>query len=307
MEINQENLSCKICGDTNPAYLCDTANWHSSTRRLSHYRCASCGLVFVGNKISKDEIAEAYASIESTSYYEEIYNETLKKMEFSVREMLAFTDKSARIIDIGTGNGMFLQVLHDSGFKNVSGHEIAGEDVSGVKDIAERLYQDFDYQTIPSETFDVVTLLDVIEHVVSPHYLLENVFRILKPGGFVYFHTPVVTRTDRIMHKILKVPALNKIPKMWQTGRTTIFHLQNYTRPSLEKLLADCSFSNIDIKIQNELSWSVTTYVRVFITDRFGLPRQTSAVLAPIFYPFLATDLFNSNKSIVRAQKPLAT
>lgn len=305
MEKTQEKPACKICGDKKPLFLCDTFNGHSSTRQLSHYRCSSCGLVFVGNKISNDELGEAYSTLDSSSYYEEIHNENLKKMEFSAREMLSFSNKSARVIDIGTGNGMFLKVLHDAGFENVSGHEIAGEDLSGVKDIAENIYQDFDYQTIPSETFDVVTLLDVVEHVVSPHYLLENAFRILKPGGYVYFHTPVVTRTDRMMHKFLKVPALNKIPKMWQMGRTSVFHLQNYSERSLEKLLKDCSFTNIDIKVKNELSWNVSTYVRVYLTDKIGLPKQVAPVLSPIFYPFLATDLLNSNKSIVKAQKPL--
>ncbi len=299
----EKNPKCKICGDENPQYLCDTFNGHSSTESISHFRCRNCGLVFVGNDFADEELEEAYSSLDSSSYYEEIYRENRKKMEISARELLKFADKSSRIIDIGTGNGMFLRVLHEAGFENVSGHEIVGEDLSDVKDIAEEIYQDFDYQSIPDNSFDVVTLLDVVEHVRSPKYLLENCFRILKPGGFVYFHTPVVTRTDRLMHGLLKVPAVNKIPKMWQTGRTSVFHLQNYTDRSLEKLMRDCSFAETEINVRNELSWNLDRYVRIFLTDKIGLPKIFSKILSPVFYPFLATDLFNSNKSIVRSRK----
>ena len=90
---------------------------------------------------------------------------------------------------------------------------------------------------------------------------------------------------------------------MWQMGRTSVFHLQNYTTDSLEKLMSDCSFAETDIKIKNELSWSVKRYIRVYLTDKFGLPKVFASVLSPVFYPFLATDLLNSNKSIVRSRK----
>lgn len=42
----------------------------------------------------------------------------------------------------------------------------------------------------PSECVDVVALLDVIEHVLDPQGLVNECFRVLRPGGFVLVNTP---------------------------------------------------------------------------------------------------------------------
>jgi 2-polyprenyl-3-methyl-5-hydroxy-6-metoxy-1,4-benzoquinol methylase len=43
---------------------------------------------------------------------------------------------------------------------------------------------------VPSNSFDVVTLMDVIEHVPNPCDLLNEVFRVLRPGGTIFLVTP---------------------------------------------------------------------------------------------------------------------
>jgi SAM-dependent methyltransferase len=226
-------------------------------------------------------------------------------MESACVHLSELVDKKAKIIDIGTGNGLFLEVLHQVGFENLYAHEIAGEDLSRIKDITKDIYQDFDYNSIPSDFFDVVTLLDVVEHVIDPHYLLRTCERILKPGGIVYFHTPVVTKTDRLMHLMQKIPIASKVGCLWQAARTSIFHLQNYTQKSLQLLLKESGFKDIEIEIKNELSWPLSLYIRVYLLDKLGLPRFLVPVFYPALYPMLATNLFNANKSIVSARKAL--
>ena len=76
----------------------------------------------------------------------------------------------------------------ESGFARVSGHEIPGAHLAGVRELAENIYEDFDYSSIPDETFDVVTMLDVVEHVRDPKFLLSQCHRILRPGGFGFCH-----------------------------------------------------------------------------------------------------------------------
>ncbi|MFZ0773645.1 MAG: class I SAM-dependent methyltransferase [Candidatus Sulfotelmatobacter sp.] len=43
---------------------------------------------------------------------------------------------------------------------------------------------------LPSESFDVVTLMDVIEHVPEPVELIAEIYRILRPGGVLLIVTP---------------------------------------------------------------------------------------------------------------------
>ncbi len=304
--MNTDDVTCRVCASGSVDFLCETSNEHSSTEYIRHYRCRDCRLVFVANNFADAELGEAYSSLNSTQYYADIVDENRSKMLTAAANLKKFAAPADRILDIGTGDGTFVRVLHEAGFLNVSAHEIPGGDLSDIDPIADQVFRDFDYQSVPSESFDALTLLDVVEHVRDPQHLFDQCFRILKPGGHIYFHTPVVTRTDRLMHGLLKMPLVEGVGKMWQRGRTSVFHLQNYSRESISILLTRALFEAPDIEIRNELSWPLNMYVKVFLTDRFGLPRGTSHLFVPFFYPLLATNFFNSNKAIVMARKPFS-
>ena len=212
-------------------------------------------------------------------------------------------DCRSRILDIGCGDGQFLRELRRRGFECVAGHEIPGGDLSDLEGMGIELYRDMDCSSVPSGAFEVITMLDVAEHVKDPVALFRQCGRILKKDGYLYFHTPVVTKFDRMIDGIAASPVLGKLCRYWQRGRTSIFHLQNYTDRSIRLALSGSGFGNIRIVKRNELSWPVHRYVRVYLCDKHGLPRVLGRILAPIFYPFLATGIFNANKGIVTAQK----
>lgn len=288
-------MDCRVCASSRTRFLCTTPNEHSATSILSHYRCRDCGSVFVGNPVTTDELATAYATLDSGPYYAEIEREECRKMASAIVD-LAHLAKHAAIIDIGTGNALFLRQLKAEGFSNLSGH-----DMQEVKADCP-IYCDHDYHTVPSASFDCATLLDVVEHVPDPTYLFNACNRILKADGVIYFHTPVVTRIDRLMHLCMRVPVLGKIARMWQRGRTSIFHLENYTPKALTMLLRNAGFSDITVTVRNELSWPVSKYVRAFLIEKYRLPRWLTPALTPFVYPLLATRL-NANKAIVMARK----
>lgn len=207
---------CRVCGSANTVYLCETYNEHSNTRILEHRRYAECGSVFVSNDIGSEELGIAYSDLDSTRYYEEIESENREKIASAIRNLRDLSiPESSSIIDIGAGNGLFIELLHQEGFTNLSAHEIPGANLQKIHDFVSEIYQDFDYTSIPSGYFDIVTLLDVVEHVMDPRYLVQTCHRILKPGGLIYFHTPVVTNTDRMMHFMQKLPVLKKPGIIW--------------------------------------------------------------------------------------------
>ena len=296
-------VNCRVCGSSNTTFLCETHNEHGAVAILTHYRCSTCGSVFVGNNINREELVEAYATLDSKEYYAEIENENRRKMLAAVDRLKELIPESASIIDIGAGSGLFVKKLYDAGFGDVSAHEIPGEDLSNIKNMARGIYQDFDYRSIPPDTFDAVVLLDVVEHVTEPKYLIETCSTILKSNGVIYFHTPVVTRVDRLMHSVQKLPMIGKIGKIWQRGRTSIFHLENYTPKSIMCLLEQAGFGNIVLEVRNELSWPVKRYIKTYLLEKHGIPNCFAPLLYPVLYPLLATDLFNANKAIVSATK----
>ena len=295
---------CRVCDSKEISFLCDTKNNHGNLKLLHHFKCNNCGSVFVANTVSGDELGIAYASLDTKTYYQEIDSENEKKFMTAIHHLKTISTNKAKILDVGAGEGAFINFLHQNGFNNLSAHEIEGADLSKLSNgIAKSIYQDYDYGTIPSNEFEIVTLLDVAEHVINPQYLFDTCSRILKKDGLVYFHTPVVTKTDRVFHFLLKVPMIKRIAVYWQMGRTSIFHLENYTKKSIELILKNAGFHNIEIKVQNELSWPLDRYIKIYFLERFGLPKFFGKILKPVFNILLATNFFNANKAIVKARK----
>ena len=96
-----------------------------------------------------------------------------------------------RLLDVGSGNGEYLNIMRNYGWE-VEGLEIDNKaadfarDKYNLKVHTKSLFE----SGIPSESFDVITLNHVIEHVYEAEQLLAECKRILKPGGRVILLTP---------------------------------------------------------------------------------------------------------------------
>jgi 2-polyprenyl-3-methyl-5-hydroxy-6-metoxy-1,4-benzoquinol methylase len=96
-----------------------------------------------------------------------------------------------RLLDVGCALGFMLQEA-----------KAAGWDATGVEtsEFAARYATEHSGCTVHtgtvenaalhSDSFDVVTLMDVIEHVAEPRTLLCEIYRILRPGGVLFIVTP---------------------------------------------------------------------------------------------------------------------
>ena len=165
--INEQPV-CRVCNNADVTFLCFTKNEHSYSTVLNNYKCNNCSTVFVGNKVESEELGVAYATLNTKDYYKDIEIENKKKMNTAIVHLESSIEKQSEIIDIGTGNGLFIKLLNKAGYMNISAHEIKGNDLSKIEKYAKQIYQDFDYSCIPSRKFDAVTMLDVLEHVLDP-------------------------------------------------------------------------------------------------------------------------------------------
>lgn len=111
----------------------------------------------------------------------------------------ALGDGKRRILDIGCGDGRFLQVLRDFGSKQ---WELVGIDFDpaavercrarGFEAHAKRV-EDF---TEADGSFDAVIMLQLIEHVEDPVAISRRVYSLLKPGGIFVIETPNLAGLD---------------------------------------------------------------------------------------------------------------
>ncbi len=103
--------------------------------------------------------------------------------------------KGVRIADIGCGGGLAAEALARLGAK-MTGIDAGAENIAVAKDHAQTQKLTIDYRATTveavaakGETFDVVTALEIIEHVDDVPLFVESCAALVKPGGLLIFST----------------------------------------------------------------------------------------------------------------------
>lgn len=97
---------------------------------------------------------------------------------------------STSILDVGCGPGNMFNLLKPFGV--VSGMDFSEDALRLAKDKGYKELQYGKAEQIPyaDESFDIVVALDIIEHVPDDREAIKEIFRVLKPGGKLFFSLP---------------------------------------------------------------------------------------------------------------------
>lgn len=149
-----------------------------------------------------------------------------------------------RALDVGCGAGLVCEPLARMGAE-VTGLDAAPENIAAARAHAEPqgldiVYQNNGIETFGDSGFDLVTSLEVIEHVEDPDGFVAGLANALADGGLMILSTP--NRTA--MSKLLMVDLAERtghIPK------GTHHHDQFFTPEELEKLLGQAGLRVTDV------------------------------------------------------------
>lgn len=152
-------------------------------------QCQACGLFFRNPRPTQGEIARSYDTGGTYSAWqeEEVARATMWERRAALVARFA---KSGRLLDIGTGDGRFLQTSRSLGY-NVSGTEVsaAGAAYAQRKGLNVTMGQIIEID-LPGESFDIITLWHVLEHVPEPATVLRKAHSLLRPGGLLAVAVP---------------------------------------------------------------------------------------------------------------------
>lgn len=112
-----------------------------------------------------------------------------RKCLLNIARMLNKPDHEIRLLDVGCSTGFFLFVADQMGFvaEGVEPAPLAAQAAcaAGLR-VHQGLLEDL---SLSGNTFDAVTLFEVVEHVKHPLPLLKECYRIIKPGGLLVIGT----------------------------------------------------------------------------------------------------------------------
>lgn len=231
----KENCNCPFCGKNQYKVL-------GSDKGLSVVRCSECNLIYTNPRaIGAEENYFGDASV----FYEEArlifkgkkVHHRDRNYEYELRRIKE-VKPNGKLLDVGTNMGFFLRKARDFGFQT-EGVEPSPALVKIARDqwgltIHEGFLQDVN---LPEKSFDVITLIDVLEHVTEPKSLLKKCHSLLKDDGIIAIKVP---NGDYNMFKQQLATLTGKTATMdiWDCFE----HVVHYTPTTFKKMAADCGF-----------------------------------------------------------------
>jgi SAM-dependent methyltransferase len=191
-------MNCRICRQETDPFLeistddLDEPFLDSTLRKqvphLKLRRCSRCGCLWANDARQRDEVLTGAYERVTDAYFDSQENDPryvrfYKRLEQLVRKHVS----GKTILDVGCGDGVFLSTLSDEWLKQGLEPSVSGASLARKKNLdvtratletSPRLYQ-----------ADLISALDVIEHVIDPHRFVESLKRHMRPGGVLLLLT----------------------------------------------------------------------------------------------------------------------
>jgi len=206
----------------------------------SHYgslwnfsRCQDCDFVFSNPILSEADIRNFYEHLEDDEYHLEAEGRS-KNFKKILKRLGKIPIPGNRLLDIGAASGIFLKLARDQGY------QVFGIEPSQY--LADEARNRYGIHLFPGtvegftsqKPFSLITLLDILEHLVEPDQFMKKVAGLMEKQGVLVIVTPDVSS---LAAKIFN--------KHWWHYR--IAHLNFFNKKSLSILLGNHGFEILSL------------------------------------------------------------
>ena len=241
--------SCVVCGCNKNKFMFDKYGF-------TYVQCSDCSMIFTDPVLSQKYLNELYESSHALEYYATLMTDEAKKRRekislkvvISIDKRVKNIDKEKRWLDIGCGYGALLSAASERGY-SLYGIEPSKDCQKKLKEFNVEVYDDLSLAPFTEGYFDVISLKQVIEHLFDPKEIVEQAFRLLKPGGVLWIATP---NTKGLGMKIMK-----RDHPSYQRG-----HINMFSTKTLRRLVADAGFTKINVSTYSLKIIHLLSYLR---------------------------------------------
>jgi len=191
-------MNCRICDkQTTPFLRVSTADLDEPflDATLRHHlpeldlrRCGACGCLWANDARQDDALlAEAYERVVDAYFDSQESDPRYVQFYAQLEQFVKRHARGRTILDVGCGDGVFLSCMSSDWSKHGLEPSASGASIAQKKNL-DVAHATLDNAPARYEA-DVVSALDVIEHVIDPHHFVESFKRHLRPGGLVLLLT----------------------------------------------------------------------------------------------------------------------
>ncbi|MBI3511707.1 MAG: class I SAM-dependent methyltransferase [Bacteroidetes bacterium] len=235
--------SCPICHEKKSDRVFVCMDFTVSKEEFDIRRCLSCGFTFTDPRPDNKDLGKYYESEEYISHsnkkkgfisavYQRVRRITLNRKLDLINKIRA----KSKLLDIGCGTGEFLNKC------KVDGWNVVGVEPSSLarKQCVENFHldvkQEEELKSLPKNSFDVVTMWHVLEHVPGLNERIQEIKGILKDNGVLIIAVPNRNSFDADYYK--EFWAAYDVPRhLWHFNANDMRKLMEKNEMKIEQIL----------------------------------------------------------------------
>lgn len=237
------NTKCVICDSHSIPYKKGTIAYLSSDdlkitdsqygKHWQLWQCTNCQLVFAHPMPNKEYLIEQYRNMNDLDYSNE---EAGRKKNFLrlLQHLEKMKENKGTLLDIGAASGLLLELATQKGWE-AEGIEPSQQLFQAGADKKLRLYHTSIEEFSTPRKYDVITAIDVLEHLNNPEILISRIGQWLDKNGLICIVTPDISSL-----------AARIFRNRWWHFRPA--HLYYFNRKSIDFLLNKYGFQIIAIR-----------------------------------------------------------
>jgi 2-polyprenyl-3-methyl-5-hydroxy-6-metoxy-1,4-benzoquinol methylase len=277
---------CGVCGSPESEAWAEVwdAEYLTIADRFVQRRCLGCGVLFI-DPVPSDRLAEIYPD----NYYSFAPRDE-RSMVFAIKRRLdrrlfsgllrQIRAASLSVLDVGGGSGWQLDLIRACD-RRVTFTQVVDLDpvaAAAARAGGHEYYQGSIEDFQATRRFDLILLLNLLEHVRYPSRVLEKLRSALTPSGLILVQTPNYDSLDARLFR----------HRNWG-GYHAPRHWVIFTRESLARIVNQAGLRIEKFTyVQGASFWSTSVLVLLARAGLVELTRERPAVNHPLFPPFAA-------------------
>lgn len=277
-------VQCPVCGaaDSEPYAVARDVEYGTSDEAFRYARCPSCDCVFL-ERPPIDRLAEIYPP----TYYSFAGSDSLavrikERLDGRLfrRLLRRIPGERLAVLDVGGGSGWLLTLLRRLDPRVAETHEVDLDPAAGeAARAAGHVFHCMPVERFASDRrFDLILLLNIVEHLADPAAALRRLAAQLRPGGLMLVKTPNTDTLDRRLFQHANWGGYH-CPRHWVL----------FTGPGFVRLAERCGLACVSLRYTQGAPQWVPSLLGLLVTR--GLLRVSPArplYRHPLFAPLAA-------------------